>query len=168
MLLAHRRRRRTVALVSWSRDGSLLSGAMRWFGVASVRGSGSRGGRAGLQRSVERLVAGWDAAFAVDGPRGPRGLARPGALAAARSARGIVIPYAAAGSRSLSLESWDRFQVPLPFSRVAVVLGAPMLPRARGTTEQLAARIDAATRLAQDIVATRTARSLARNTWSPS
>jgi lysophospholipid acyltransferase (LPLAT)-like uncharacterized protein len=151
-LLAHRRRRRTVALVSWSRDGETLAWAMRWFGVSSERGSGSRGGKEGLEAVMARMREGWDAAFAVDGPRGPKGVARPGALAAARDARGLVVPYAAACSRTIVLRTWDRFEIPLPFSSVVVVLGAP-LPRGDGVeADVLAARIDTASLLAQEIV----------------
>lgn len=150
LLLAHRRRRRTAALVSWSRDGEILRWGMRWFGLAAERGSSSRGGRAGLRAMVERLLGGWDGAFAVDGPRGPRRVARPGALCAARRAAGLVVPYAAACSWALRLRSWDRCEVPLPFSRVVVVLGEPISPTAQAVTSRcLAARIDAAARLAQ-------------------
>jgi len=143
LLLPHQRRRRTTALVSWSSDGDLLSWAMRWFRVHAERGSGSSGGRVGLRAVISSLHRGWDAAFAVDGPRGPRGVPRPGALAAARDSGAVVIPYGAACSRVLVLSSWDGFSVPMPFSRVVVALGAPMDPSAKPlTTAELAMRLD--------------------------
>jgi lysophospholipid acyltransferase (LPLAT)-like uncharacterized protein len=149
-LLAHRRRGPTVALVSRSSDGQLLAWAMRWFGVSAVRGSCSRGGKEGLRVITERLRAGSDAAFAVDGPRGPRGIPRPGALAAADRSRAWVVPYAVACSRATVLASWDHFQIPWPFSRVVVVLGEPITTRRERGVDCLALRIDEATRLAQE------------------
>lgn len=153
-LLAHRRPRPTVALVSLSADGERLAWGMRWFGVRAERGSSSRGGKEGLAAVVERLRRGWDAAFAVDGPRGPRGVAQPGALAAARSARAWVVPYAVACSRKWVLRSWDRFEVPVPFCRVVVVLGEPVTDPYRCKPHRLAARIDAAASLAQEQLGT--------------
>jgi lysophospholipid acyltransferase (LPLAT)-like uncharacterized protein len=149
-LLAHRRRGPTVALVSQSSDGQLLAWAMRWFRVTSVRGSCSRGGKEGLRAITERLLAGSDVAFAVDGPRGPRGIARPGALAAAARAHAWVVPYAVACSRATVLGSWDHFQIPWPFSRVVVVLGEPTTDCRECGVDCLALRIDEATRLAQE------------------
>lgn len=149
-LLAHRRPRPTVALVSLSADGERLAWGMRWFGVHAERGSSSRAGKVGLAAVVKRLQQGWDAAFAVDGPRGPRGVPHPGALAAARSASAWVVPYAVACSRKVVLRSWDQFEVPLPFCRVAVVLGEPVTDPHRCNPRRLAARIDAAVVLAQE------------------
>src|SRR5712671_4512113 len=84
-LLRWRRRRPTVALVSLSRDGELQSRALAQVGLTIERGSSSRGGAAGLRAIVRRLRRGLDAAFAVDGPRGPAGVVRSdgGAVGAA-------------------------------------------------------------------------------------
>jgi hypothetical protein len=126
-LLAFRRRRRTVAMVSLSTDGNLLSWAFKLLGVGVCRGSSSRGGREALEAIVGMMRVGWDGAFAVDGPRGPRRVPHTGALRAAAECDGQVVPFAAACSRSLVLRaSWDQFELPLPFSRVAVVLDAPV------------------------------------------
>lgn len=133
-LLRWRRRRATVALVSLSRDGELQAGALARVGLTIERGSSSRGGAAGLKAIVRRLRRGLDAAFAVDGPRGPRGVVRSesggvGAALAARLAGGVVVPMASACARcKVFARAWDRFELPLPFSRVAVVLGAPIEP----------------------------------------
>lgn len=125
-LLAFRRRRKTAAMVSLSADGEVLTWAFKVLGVGAVRGSSSRNGRAALQGLVRLMSEGWDSAFAVDGPRGPRRVARPGALAAAARSGGIVVPWAAACSRSFRLgASWDHFELPWPFSRVAIVMGPP-------------------------------------------
>lgn len=128
-LLRYQRRRRTVALVSLSLDGELQAAALPRVGLSIARGSSSRGGASGLRAVVRRLRLGDDAAFAVDGPRGPRCTVHSdGALTAARLAGGVVVPFAAASARAWTLRSWDRFELPRPFSRVAVVLGAPLEP----------------------------------------
>jgi lysophospholipid acyltransferase (LPLAT)-like uncharacterized protein len=95
------------------------------------------------------LREGMDAAFAVDGPRGPARVVRSaggsvGAAQAAELGGGLVVPMAAACARCHVFgRAWDRFELPLPFTRVAVVLGAPLLP-AEATPEALAAAIDRA------------------------
>ncbi len=88
-------------------------------------------------------------AFAVDGPRGPARVVRSGGgqvgvADAARLGGGVVVPMAAACTRChVFARAWDRFELPLPFTRVAVVLGAPLRP-ASATPGALAAAIDEA------------------------
>ncbi len=148
-LLRWARFRRMVALVSRSRDGELVAAALARLGIASARGSSSRGGAAGLRAIVRSLRRGMDAAFAVDGPRGPAREVRSagGAVGAAQAAElggGLVVPMAAACARCHVFgRAWDRFELPLPFTRVAVVLGAPLTP-SEATPEALAAAIDRA------------------------
>lgn len=126
-----RRARPTAVMVSWSRDGALQSGVMRALGLAVVRGSASRGGAAALRALVRLARRGHDLAFAVDGPRGPLHAAKPGATAAAELAGASLHPVACAASPALTLErAWDRFEIPLPFARVVVVIGAPLRPGA--------------------------------------
>ncbi len=126
-LLAHRWRRATVAMVSRSADGDRMVAALRWFGVRAVRGSSSRGGREGLAAMVAVMAGGADGVLAVDGPRGPRHVAKGGAIAAAERSGGVVVPFAAHCERAWIVGgSWDRFEIPLPFSRVRVVLGRPL------------------------------------------
>jgi hypothetical protein len=129
-LLRWARGRPMVALVSLSRDGELVAAALGRLGIAAARGSSSRGGTGALKAIVRRLRGGLDAAFAVDGPRGPARVVRgDGAALAARLAGGVVVPMAAACGRChVFTRSWDRFELPLPFTRVAVALGAPIEP----------------------------------------
>jgi hypothetical protein len=127
-LLRWARRRRTVALVSLSRDGGIQAAALPQVGLLVERGSSSRGGAAGFRAIVRRIrAAGLDAAFAVDGPRGPIGTVHPGAAAVARATGGLIVPMASACSRCWVLRgAWDRYELPWPLSRVTVVLGAPI------------------------------------------
>jgi lysophospholipid acyltransferase (LPLAT)-like uncharacterized protein len=130
-LLGAPRRRGTLVMVSWSKDGELQAGAMRGLGFEVVRGSSSRGGAGALKRIARGLAEGTrDAAFAVDGPRGPAFRAKPGAALAAALSGARLVPVGSAVSRVFRLRSWDGFEIPWPFARVAIVLGRPLEPRA--------------------------------------
>jgi hypothetical protein len=119
----------TSVLVSRSKDGTLQHGAMRALGLHVVRGSSSNGAASGLKGLVRRMRGGHDTAFAVDGPRGPRGSAKPGALSAARLVDGVCVPLGCAVERAYVVPgTWDEFRIPLPFSRVILWLGSPLTP----------------------------------------
>lgn len=131
-LLAWKRRRPTVVMVSHSSDGAIQARALGVLGFVIERGSSSRGGARGLAAMVRRLRRGGvDAAFAVDGPRGPYGDVKPGASLAALRSSGVVVPMgsAVAGGKTFT-RAWDRFVLAWPFARVAIVLGAPLDPAA--------------------------------------
>lgn len=127
-LLAWRRRRKTAVMVSLSKDGSLQARALGFLGFDVVRGSSSREGARGLAALVRRLRTGErDAAFAVDGPRGPYGVVKPGAAFLAARAGAWLVPMGSAVDRGKVFQrAWDRFALPWPFTTVAVVLGAPI------------------------------------------
>jgi len=129
-LLAWRRRRATFVLVSLSLDGSLQASALGVLGFRVVRGSSSRGGLRGLAAMVHGIRRwGGDAAFAVDGPRGPYGIVKGGAALAARASGGVLVPMGSAFARGVTVaRAWDRFGIAWPFSRVVVCLGAPLDP----------------------------------------
>jgi lysophospholipid acyltransferase (LPLAT)-like uncharacterized protein len=129
-LLAWRRRGPTVVLVSFSLDGALQARALAVQGLRVVRGSSSRGGARGLAAVVAEMKRRRaDAAFAVDGPRGPAGVAKAGAIVAARAAGGVVVPMAGVVRSGLVLRrAWDKFAIAWPFTRVDVALGRPIEP----------------------------------------
>ena len=117
---------RPTVLVSHSRDGALLAGALRSFGYSVVRGSTSRGAVAGWLGLRRHLRVGRTPTFAVDGPRGPAGSVAPGVVALARTAGAVIVPVAACAQREARASSWDRTRLPFPGSRVVVVYGRPM------------------------------------------
>jgi lysophospholipid acyltransferase (LPLAT)-like uncharacterized protein len=154
MALVGARRPRLGVLVSRSLDGELQTGVLAAFGIAAARGSSSRGGSEGLRALVRWVRRGGSAAFAVDGPRGPRGVCKPGAEAAASLARVPLVAVAAAASRAWVLDrTWDRFSIPAPFCRIAVAtraVGQPELGDVPHAVERAlaAARHDAEAALA--------------------
>lgn len=154
-LLAWRRRRKTSVLVSLSRDGGLSTAVMRRAGMVVVRGSSSRGGARALLELVRAVrEQALDAAFAVDGPRGPYGSIAPGVLACARHVDGLVVPIGSAcAPRRVLSRAWDKMALPWPFARAVVVLGSPLPPTV--STEELAAAILQVNRIAQDLLGTK-------------
>ena len=114
-------------LVSQSRDGDVLSRTLQHFGLPTIRGSSSRGGRRSLLELVRLARAGASAAIAPDGPRGPRHHAQSGVITLARLTEMPIIPVAVGARWKIEFHSWDRFLLPLPGSRVIVAYGEPVV-----------------------------------------
>lgn len=150
-LLAWRARRRTSVLVSLSRDGGWLAAILEALGFEVVRGSSSRGGARALAALVSRGKRGHDLAFAVDGPRGPAGVAKPGAAFVAARIGGALVPMGSAVTWGRRFRrSWDGFTLAYPLSRVAIVLGPPLDPGA--APEELEAALRAADEAARNLL----------------
>lgn len=129
---------RTLAVLSSRhRDGDYVSRTLERFGHVMVRGSTGRGGAAALVEMIRHLRAGRDAAFATDGPRGPRHHVQIGVVEAARLGRAPIVPVAFAASRGSRLRSWDRFLVPRPFARGVFVYGDPIPVDARADRDTM-------------------------------
>jgi lysophospholipid acyltransferase (LPLAT)-like uncharacterized protein len=109
-----------------------------------VRGSTSRGGARGLAALVRAMRRdGLDAAFAVDGPRGPRGTVQGGAIVAARSIGAVLVPATGRVQRGIVLRrAWDRFVIAWPFTSVDVVLDAPIDPDVSSARELVQGALD--------------------------
>jgi lysophospholipid acyltransferase (LPLAT)-like uncharacterized protein len=130
-MIVHRRFPRPLAaLVSASKDGALLAAALQKFGVEQVRGSTSRRGPQALLELTSRAASGCDLAVTPDGPRGPRYVVQHGVIGLAQVTGLPIIPVTCNTARKLCLRGWDRFQVPLPFSKCEIILREPiMVPR---------------------------------------
>ena len=142
------RHRGIVVMTSENLDGEWIAGIIGRFGYGTARGSTSRGGQRALRALMRDMRNGHAAGFAVDGPRGPALTAQLGALWLARATGNPVVPFHAEATNSWTLGSWDRTQIPRPFSRVALVVGEPMevaeLPEKSGLE---AARLELESRL---------------------
>ncbi len=140
-------------LISRHLDGQLIARTVKYFGIATVAGSSSKGGSAALRAIVKSLKAGECAGFTPDGPRGPRMRVSAGLINAARLAQVPILPCTYAIARRRVLGSWDRFVLALPFSRGVFLWGEPIavaadgdeavLERTRSTLEE---RLNALTR----------------------
>ncbi|MBZ5557550.1 MAG: DUF374 domain-containing protein, partial [Acidobacteriia bacterium] len=87
--------------------------------------STSRGGRKALLQLTRELETGRPAGFTIDGPRGPARVAQPGAVWLAKATGHPVLPFHLEADRHWTLHSWDRTQIPKPFSTVAIAMGEP-------------------------------------------
>lgn len=118
-----------VMMVSQSRDGDIIARVAHDQGIASVRGSSSRGGTAALRMLARAMKdRGLCGGITPDGPRGPRCVLQPGALLAARLAGALIVPVGLGFSRRKVFASWDAFQLPWPFARARLVFGEPVAP----------------------------------------
>ena len=113
------RQRGIVVMISENFDGEWIARIIERFGFRTSRGSTSRGGRRALLQLKREMDRGRPSGFAVDGPRGPARKAQPGAVWLAKLTGNPVVPFHMEASRYWSLKSWDRTQIPMPFSTVA-------------------------------------------------
>ena len=122
-------RERLVIMVSRSRDGELIARAAHDHGIASVRGSSTRGGAAAARAMARAMREHGLAGYVTpDGPRGPRYQLQPGVLLVARLAGASIVPAAIGFSRRWVFRSWDGFLLPKPFARARLVFGEPVPP----------------------------------------
>jgi lysophospholipid acyltransferase (LPLAT)-like uncharacterized protein len=115
-----------VVITSHNFDGEWIAGIIRRFGYGTARGSSARGGARALVQLRRDLTAGRPAAFTVDGPRGPARVVQPGAVFLAGATGQPILPFHLEASRFWTMGSWDRGQVPKPYSLVAIAIGAPL------------------------------------------
>jgi len=120
------RDRGVVAMTSENFDGEWVAQLMGRFGYHAARGSTSRGGARALAQLRREMAEGYAAAFTVDGPRGPARVAQPGAAWLASATGNPIVPFHIEASKSWTVKSWDRHQVPKPGSIVAVAIGKPI------------------------------------------
>jgi len=116
-------RKPITIMISQSRDGELISKIVNRLGWRPVRGSSSRGGREAL-REIKTLVhKGYKVGHIVDGPRGPLGIVKPGLLLIAQFSGMPIVPTITSAEKKWVFNSWDRFMIPKPFSRVIFRFG---------------------------------------------
>jgi len=106
-------------------DGQWTRKVIEWLGFGTAQGSSSRGGLRGLAVMAKRLGEGVDCAFTIDGPRGPRYVAKPGPVMLARKTGCPIMVFHVGVERGKTFtNTWDHFLLPMPFAR-AVILFAP-------------------------------------------
>jgi lysophospholipid acyltransferase (LPLAT)-like uncharacterized protein len=103
-------------MTSRSFDGEWIASIISKFGFVPVRGSSSRGGVRALLNLRKDIAQGWTVAFTIDGPRGPRFVAKPGPVVLARATEEPMVAFHIAVARAWTLNTWDRCIIPKPFS----------------------------------------------------
>ena len=144
------RGRGIVVITSENFDGEWIARIIERFGYGTARGSTTRGGKRAMLQLRRDMEAGKPAGFTVDGPRGPARVAQPGAIWLAKTTGNPVLPFHLEAAGHWSLRSWDRTQIPKPFTTLALVVGEPMPVQADASDVQLeAARAELDARLQQ-------------------
>lgn len=111
---------------STHRDGEIVSRVLARFGIESTRGSSTRGGVSGVLGLVRASRRGRDVALIPDGPRGPAGEAKAGAVELALLTGAPLFPVAVSCSGGWRLATWDRLMIPYPFAQMVMVVGEPL------------------------------------------
>lgn len=159
-------------LISSHRDGAIIAEAVKGFGVELIRGSAAdpkkpqkdKSGAAAVAAMVSALECGAIVGVTPDGPRGPAGRVRIGAIKLAAFSGAPILPAAYSASRGPHLNTWDRFLLAAPFSQLAFAARPPIhvernadAARLEAARSQLEAELNAAARIADEAVGRRAA-----------
>lgn len=120
------RNTKMASLASLSRDGEIAAAVAEAFGITMIRGSTTRGGAAALMGLKSCAEQGYDIALTVDGPRGPLGTVNSGVIYLAKLTGLEIIPSCYACDRAIRLRTWDKFLIPMPFSKGYFNFGRPI------------------------------------------
>ena len=137
------RRRRIVVMTSRSFDGEYIARFIQRFGYGAARGSSTRGATGAVVEMVRLMRAGCPTAFTIDGPKGPRYVAKMGAVLLAKKTGNPILPFAITARKFWEAKkSWDGFQTPKPFTRARVYIAPPIYVPPDADEQQLKAKRD--------------------------
>jgi lysophospholipid acyltransferase (LPLAT)-like uncharacterized protein len=146
------RRRRIVVMTSRSFDGEYIARFIKRFGYGASRGSSTRGATGAVVEMVRLMRAGCPTAFTIDGPRGPRYVAKMGAVLLAKKTGNPILPFTITADRFWMVKkSWDGFQVPKPFTRARVGIAAPIFVPSDADETELNAKRDELQRALEEL-----------------
>src|SRR5262245_38215190 len=131
------RHRGIVVMTSMSRDGEPIAQCIERFGFGTARGSSSAGWLRALAEMARKIRDGKDAAFTVDGPRGPRYIAQQGPVLLARKTGAAIFCFHISMKYKIRLRTWDEFQIPLPFTPAVILKAAPVWVHPTASERQL-------------------------------
>jgi lysophospholipid acyltransferase (LPLAT)-like uncharacterized protein len=121
------RNRGIVVMNTTAFDGQWTRKVIEWLGFGTAQGSSSKGGLRGLAVMARRLAEGHDCAFTIDGPRGPRYIAKPGPVMLARKTGCAILVFHIGVDRGKTFEkTWDHFLLPAPFARTVMLFAPPI------------------------------------------
>jgi lysophospholipid acyltransferase (LPLAT)-like uncharacterized protein len=130
-----------VVLNTTAFDGQWTRKVIERLGFGTAQGSSSRGGLRGLAVMAKRIEEGKDCAFTIDGPRGPRYVAKPGPVMLARKSGAPIMVFHIGVERGKTFEkTWDHFLMPYPFSRAVILFSAPIDVPPNADSEAMAAK----------------------------
>ena len=121
------RRRGIIVMSSRSFDAEYTARIIKRFGFGTVRGSSTRGHTGATVEMIRLMRAGCPTGFVIDGPKGPRYVAKLGAVLVAKKSGQPILPFTVAAANFWELErSWDHTRVPKPFTRARVIIAPPI------------------------------------------
>jgi len=154
------RKTEIAVMVSRSFDGEYIARTIEKLGFVAVRGSSSRGGATALLGLKNQLEQGNSVVFTIDGPRGPKYVAKPGPVLLSRASALPMAAFYVALSGAWVLKTWDALMIPKPFSKALVRVSAKLRVPAEAGDEQmgefhqqLQAALERVTRFAEKHVA---------------
>jgi len=137
------RKRGIVVMTSQNFDGEYIARIIQGHGCGAARGSSSRGALRALAEMVRCLRNGRDAAFTIDGPRGPRFVAKRGSVLLAKATGAAILCFHIALRKAYVFKkSWDLTQIPYPLSRAAIFIAPPILVSSEADEEELARKLE--------------------------
>lgn len=110
-------------MISQSKDGELVAKMALRNGWNPVRGSSSKGGMGALKKMITNLKEKKLAAHIIDGPKGPSGIVKAGVIRLAHAANAVIVPLSVSAEKAWFFNSWDKFLLPKPFSKVFLRFG---------------------------------------------
>jgi lysophospholipid acyltransferase (LPLAT)-like uncharacterized protein len=132
-------KRRIVVMTSQSFDGEYIARFIQRFGYGAARGSSTRGAVGAIIEMTRLMRAGLPTAFTIDGPKGPRYVAKMGAVLLAKKTGQPILPFTITAKHFWAAKrSWDGFQVPFPFTRARVDIAPPICVGAEADEDALA------------------------------
>ncbi len=120
------RNRGIVVITSQSFDGEYIARFIQRFGYGAVRGSSTRGGVGALVEMIRLMKKGLPMAFSVDGPRGPKYVAKTGAVLLAKKTGNPLMPFVVETEKFWTINNWDNLQIPKPFTRAKIFICEPI------------------------------------------
>lgn len=134
------RHRRLIVMTSQSFDGEYIARFIQRFGYGVVRGSSTRGGVGALVEQIRLMKLGCPAGFAIDGPKGPRHVVKEGALLLARKTGNPIVPFALTPRASWTIKSWDKMEIPYPFTKVLIEIAPPIYVSSAADAAEIAVK----------------------------
>ena len=146
------RERGLVVITSKSFDGEYIARFIQRLGYGAIRGSSSRGGAKALVEMINSMSTGHPMAFTVDGPRGPRYQAKLGPIILAKKTGNPILPFVIEPQKFWAVKSWDKMQIPKPFTQASVIIGEPIYVDATADEAEAQAKLTALQRSLDDLV----------------
>jgi lysophospholipid acyltransferase (LPLAT)-like uncharacterized protein len=120
------RNRGIVVITSQSFDGEYIARFIQRLGYGAVRGSSTRGGVGALVEMIRLMKKGLPMGFTVDGPKGPRYVAKTGAVLLAKKTGNPLMPFVVETKKYWTINSWDKMQIPKLFTRAKIFIAEPI------------------------------------------